>query len=672
MSAARRSRARSALVRILLGLALLAAGLVAAGGHVAAAEADLGCGEELVEQQLGNGSAWRLCVRIQPYQGLTLESVEFRPATGEREYAGYKRVLDSLTLAQLHVDYDNGETSYDDVTDYGLGGDHLLSQTAQTCTGTIRPVRYVSTRGGTATERTLPGICLGVVGTGLAYESQEWSTEGGPRYAMQGNALRLASLSKVGWYEYEQSVTLDDQGGIDVGLGATGDLAPGNAPGVFFSTDPTTGWPIGPAGDGATYYATSHWHDASYRVDFGIDAGAVQQVQQWDYVAAGQGSTAVLGGTPTTHERAFLGEPSGDYARLSWWRVLNPSSLNPDGHPRSYEIVNDSVLDVDSALAAWPVAFTNAEPCQQFASYNLDPGCPNQSVLDYVAEDDAPLTDPVAWVNVDFHHVDRDEDQSPMPTHWQHFRLIPRDFFGQGPATPDARSCVNGAGLIDSNALPCIATNQKLPTITASTSPAAAGTTLTATPGTWNEARTTWDYAYLWFRDGSAITGTDADGLPTAATASSYVLTTADVGHAITVKVTASHPGYVSGTAESAALEVPGPADQAEATTGAVPTAAAATAAPSRITVVPVKRTTVGRRARLAVLVTTPGATATGRVVASVRGKHGRARLVEGRAVLLLPRLREPGRYRLRIRYSGADGIAPSRRVVVLAVARER
>jgi len=555
---------RRAWAGTLVALCLGLTGLAGAAPQVQAADTgdDLGCGDQLVTQQLANGASWRLCVRVQPYQGLVLENVEFHPATGDREYAGYKRILDSLALAQLNVAYDNGGSTYDDVTDYGFGGDHLLTQTPETCTGQTREVTNVSTASGSPTERTIPGICLTTVSTGLAYESQEWSVDGGPRYAAQGTGLEISTLSKVGWYEYQQQITLDDEGGINIGLGATGDVAPGDAPGVFFSTDPTKGWPIGPApaSAGQTYYATSHWHNAIYRVDFGIDSGQKQQVQQWDYTsgATSSGGSTTLDGNPTIQDKAFLAHPTGAHADIAWWRVLNPDSLNPDGHPRSYQIINDNPLDVDNPLTSSPVSFTNAKPCEQYASYNLDPGCPNEDVLDYVADDQAPLTDPVAWVNVDFHHVDRDEDQSPMHTHWQYFQLIPRDFFAQGPVTPDARSCIDGPGYVDSYALPCIATDKTPPSITASTSPVAPGTTLRATAGTWNTSRTTWDYAYLWFRDGVPITGTDAAGNPTAATDPTYVLTPADVGHSITVKVTASHPGYVSGTASSAAVTVPG------------------------------------------------------------------------------------------------------------------
>src|SRR5690606_15961360 len=51
---------------------------------------------------------------------------------------------------------------------------------------------------------------------------------------------------------------------------------------------------------------------------------------------------------------------------------------------------------------------------------------------------------PVAWVNVGFHHVNRDEDQSPMPIHWQGFTLYPRDFSAMNPMQEDCRRHMNG------------------------------------------------------------------------------------------------------------------------------------------------------------------------------------------------------------------------------------
>ena len=69
-------------------------------------------------------------------------------------------------------------------------------------------------------------------------------------------------------------------------------------------------------------------------------------------------------------------------------------------------------------------------------------GCGDKTTIDYVNGEN--VTNPVAWVNVGFHHVPRDEDQSPMPIHWQGFSLYPRDWHANNSQTPPQRAAWNG------------------------------------------------------------------------------------------------------------------------------------------------------------------------------------------------------------------------------------
>ena len=134
-----------------------------------------------------------------------------------------------------------------------------------------------------------------------------------------------------------------------------------------------------------------------------------------------------------------------------WWRVSNPAETNDDGHPVSYQI---DVGSTDSFTftpdeqehghdAGYDIAFTNYDECQVFASKNR--GACGSGVLDYVARShDKALEDVVAWVAVGYHHVPRDEDQSPMELHWQGFSMTPRDLTAQRMDVPDGRGEVNG------------------------------------------------------------------------------------------------------------------------------------------------------------------------------------------------------------------------------------
>jgi hypothetical protein len=122
------------------------------------------------------------------------------------------------------------------------------------------------------------------------------------------------------------------------------------------------------------------------------------------------------------------------------------------------------------------------------------------------------------------------------------------------------------------------------PTITGT---AKAGSTLTAVPGTWGPSPVA--LTYQWKANGTA------SGLPIAgATASTYKLTTADVGKTITVTVTGTKTGYTTAAKTSAAtgtvmalnpvLTAPTPTITGTAKVGSTLTAAAGTWGPAPVT----------------------------------------------------------------------------------------
>lgn len=600
---------------------------------------DLGCGAAEVTRTLRSGSAWRMCARVHPFKGLVLEQVQFQPATGDREHLGWMPVLDSLYLAQLNVPYDSGAAAFNDITGYGFGNDQLLTQNSDTCSTTPLPVEQAFLRGTQWVERTVPGICVTEVSTGLAWHSQEGYRTGAERHAQDGRALELSSLSKISWYEYQQKFTLTDQGTIRIGLGATGDLAPGA---LYFPNDPAVGWPISPAQDDTEAHATSHWHNASYRVDFGIGTGA-QQVQQWDYRLPDPTRPIRVEGAATTHTSAFSAPHDTD--PQTWWRVVNPTSLNPDGHARSYEIVNDSIQNPHHADTSAKVSFTNDHACQEYASDNLNAACPGLDVPDYVAAENEPLTDPVAWVNVGFHHIDRDEDQSPMPSHWQEFSLVPRDLLSQQAVTPIERSCVNGPVSATGS---CAAVNTSLPKVRSSTSVVGPGTLLTATPGSWRAARAPMRYQYLWLRDGHPIRVVGADGLSTNASGTTFRVSAADVGHRLSARVIAWGDGVLAGSAESSKLPVPPspvPGPSVTASPRQAPRITASVSGP--------------RGGRLQIRVHGTRGVATGVVRVRARGWTRRIPLTRGKARVQLPHAWRGKRVLISMRYLGGPRYTP-------------
>lgn len=620
-----------------------------ASAGVAPDEPGLGCGSSEVTHTLDTGSAWRMCARIHPIKGLVLEQVQFRPATAAREHDGWLPVIDSLYLAQLVVPYDSGDWAFNDVTGFGFGDYQLLAQHDDLCPGTPMPVEQSFMLGPTLVQRTIPGICLTEVSDGLGWASHESNDSRSDRYVQQSRSLEISSMTKVSWYEYQQKITLSDQGTITVGLGATGDLAPSD---VFFIEDPSTGWPVGEHSEDPTHHAMSHWHNAVYRVDFGIDSGE-QRVEQWDYTRPDPTRPARIEGVGTIRTEAF--HAPDDVEPQTWWRVLNPTSLNPDGHPRSYEIVNDAMQNPYDELTRPQVSFTNDHACQEYASDNLNTGCPNQSVPDYVAAETAPLTDPVAWVNVGFHHIARDEDQTPMPAHWQQFSLVPRDLLGQQATTPIERSCVNGGPVTISGS--CAAINIVPPRITTQSTAIAVGTVLSSDRGTWRVARSALGFQRQWLRDGQPITG--SNGVY-------HTVTAADLGRRLQIRVNASGFEVIPGSATSAELLIPANSPSPSPTTS--PTAPPKRATPTLTLTQPRKG-----QPRVQIRVRGKAGTATGTVV--VRGPRGWKRvrkLANGKAVVRVTKAMAAKRVRLIVRYRGNASYLPTQKRIRLVRVRLR
>ncbi len=157
------------------------------------------------------------------------------------------------------------------------------------------------------------------------------------------------------------------------------------------------------------------------------------------------------------------------------------------------------------------------------------------------------------------------------------------------------------------------------------------GATLRATSGSWNTKGLS--FGYQWLRDGRAIGG---------ASRSSYRLGATDVGHRISVRVTATKPGKAPGHADSAAT--------------------ARVAKASSTTRLRVNRTTVkkGKPVRVSVTVASDPR-ATGRVTVRVDGRAVRTvTLRNGRGSVTIS-VRKKGRHTVTAVYAGSSVVAGSR-----------
>ncbi|MFI2432805.1 copper amine oxidase [Streptomyces sp. NPDC018693] len=423
------SRARRG-AAVALSLAALTAGAGPAGAQPKAAPNPIvwGCGTQYrIEQKLTSGTTWRMCWRYEAKSGLILHNVTYQPP-GVRPI----KVLNSAKLAQIHVPYDDGSNEYNDITDYNFGSGLVNLAPAECPGGTIRTVKVPEAFD--PDHPNVKGLCTTTRTRGHAYRMQ--ADTGDRAYQAQGKDLLVYTVNKVGWYEYITEWRFSDDGMVNMNVGATGSLSP-----FDYDAGDGRGWPIG---KGAKSYATSHSHNVFWRLDFGLDGSSRTKVEQYDSVvsppASGeQGPTAKTTRTPVTKELA------GDAKNMRWWRVVSAAGKNKDGHPRSYEIVPGvSAKYPGRPFTRHDVYFTQYDKCEQYANnnpLNCGPGHGN-SVDKWV--DGQTLTHPVVWVNVGFHHIARDEDQQPMPVHWQGFAIAPRDLTAMNPLTPPALAGQNG------------------------------------------------------------------------------------------------------------------------------------------------------------------------------------------------------------------------------------
>ncbi|MFE2432339.1 copper amine oxidase [Streptomyces sp. NPDC059373] len=432
---------RTSTVRRALGTAtallLIPAFLAGAAGSTAsaapaattattAAAAPCGSTASTVKKTLPNGTTWTMCWRMSGTKGLVLEKIAYQPKNEPRPI----KVLASASLAQVNVPYDSGQTEYNDLSDIGFGNT-AINIGASECPGGTISSAYIAQQ-----QRNVKALCTNVLPHGYAYRSDIYDNAGNPKkYTKQGDDLVLFSVSQLGWYEYITQWNFSDDGAITAKVGATGDLSPGDYSGAG------TGWPIG---KGNRDYSTAHYHSVFWRLNFDLDGSNQAKVQQFDTKKAGRGTGSEILKTSSTNVTKEL---AGTSALRRWWRVVSTAGKNADRHARSWELVQQHSDHYDAhAYTSKDVYFTQYRACEQFASGNSDPACAGRGTSVDKWVNGESLKHPVMWVNVGFHHIPRDEDQTPMPVHWQGFQLVPRDVTAMSPLTPDDLSGNNGQG----------------------------------------------------------------------------------------------------------------------------------------------------------------------------------------------------------------------------------
>ncbi|CAL9591469.1 copper amine oxidase [Streptomyces sp. enrichment culture] len=433
----RANRIRPARTRVAVGLtvAALAAGATTAAGPASAQPAArpqaapapaADCSAAYrIQHKLPGGTTWGMCWRYDSKAGLVLEKISYQPK-GETKPI---RVLNSARVGQIHVPYDDGSVEYDDLTGFGFAQGLVNLKPAECPGGTIKTVKVPDAWG----DPNVKGLCTTTRARGHAYRMQ--GDTANKVYQAQGRDLLVYTVNQVGWYEYMTEWRFQDDGTVTMNVGATGSLSYED-----YDAGDGRGWPIG-KGDRAK--ATSHSHNVFWRLDFALDGSTKNTVEQYDSKVSAPVAGNRAPTTRTTRVKVAK-ELAADAKNYRWWRVVSARGKNKDLHPRSYEIVpGTSTKYPGRSYTRHDMYVTQYNACEKFASHN--PGCPTgqgNSVDKWV--NGQALTHPIVWMNVGFHHIARDEDQQPMPVHWQGFSIVPRDVTAMNPLTPGELAWQNG------------------------------------------------------------------------------------------------------------------------------------------------------------------------------------------------------------------------------------
>ncbi len=381
------------------------------------AQVNLNCSSNYqISHTFSNGASWDMCWERQDREGIMYGDIHYTTPSGIA-----RKVLNQISLAQIHVPYDDNGARYHDVSDYGLGTSNYLNnlQSADCPNGTRLQ------------ESGKNMVCKTIITDDIsAFHNNS---------AVPTEILSVFSVSHVGAYNYIPEYRFYDNGMIETIIGATGQLQ-------RYGNDTSKGWTVR---TGSSPVGISHLHNYYWRLDFDLGNNSTDDIfEEIEFIADDASNSSFSKSvTAFTTETARSINPS----TRRFWRVKDNTDINSDGLPISYDILalDTGHRDVGPSSEPWThndIYATKYRACERFISRNFsDPGgCSNNGdVTDFVNGESLANQDLVVWFGITFHHIPRDEDEPYMHAHWNHFRLMPRDWTAGSVNTSNFPPVVN-------------------------------------------------------------------------------------------------------------------------------------------------------------------------------------------------------------------------------------
>jgi len=366
--------------------------------------------EHKISVDFENGTGWDLCWRSMRRENIVLSDIHFRSSDNRST-----RVISTLRLAQLHVTYDDSNLTYNDVTQFGLGGGYVAALDESECPG-----------GELLEVNGKPGLCKRITRGDDAYRSTK---EG-----RLTETLTLLSVSQVGAYSYLVTWKFLDDGSIAPSVGAAGALQ---------RSSDIEDSPYGRQLEGAPGKSwLSHTHNYYWRIDFDLGAEATDDVVNEMYYqsdATGRRARVVKA---LTKESARTIDPD----QMLAWTITDGSGEAT--RARGYVIEplrygHRLVRTKIEPFTEFDFFVTKQNDCERFISENskFSPAC-GDDILAYLNDESLVNEDIVVWHRVSFHHVPRNEDRHHMHSHWDGFVMQAQNL---STGTPGYRGVVERA-----------------------------------------------------------------------------------------------------------------------------------------------------------------------------------------------------------------------------------
>jgi primary-amine oxidase len=281
-------------------------------------------------------------------------------------------------------------------------------------------------------------ICLHEEDAGLSWK--HFDVRNGRTEVRRARKLVISSISTIGNYEYASYWYLHQDGRIEYEMKATGIINtaachPGQ-PGKYGSE-------VSPGLVGHI-----HQHIFCARMDMEVD-GPNNSVVECDTTALPMGPENPYGNAFFVTERALESELQAqrdvDFARMRYWKIVNPEAKNWVGNPTGYKLEPSSAVRpfthpdspsgkrgrfIQHQLWVTPFAADERFPAGEFVNQS-----DGRDGLPTWTAGDRPVTntDIVVWHSFGLHHLPRPEDHPVQPCVVCGFKLMPWGFFDQNP-----------------------------------------------------------------------------------------------------------------------------------------------------------------------------------------------------------------------------------------------